>query len=92
MGAKLTGVKLKRSISGQNFVRGTAMTTPASAIKDEVHLLIDVQIETLRQPAPITSSQLHEYHCRSERISTLCQELNRIGTRSVIERRLERAA
>ena len=68
------------------------MTTPASAIKDEVHLLIDVQIETFRQPTPLTNSQLHEFHHRCERIGTLCQELDRIGTKSVIERRLERAA
>jgi hypothetical protein len=68
------------------------MTTPASAIKDEVRLLIDVQIETFGQPAPLTSSQLHEFHYRFEKINTLCQELDRIGTRSVIERRLERAA
>ena len=68
------------------------MTTPASAIKDEVRLLIDVQIETFGQPAPLTSSQLREFHYRFEKISTLCQELNRIDTRSVIERRLERAA
>jgi hypothetical protein len=68
------------------------MTTPASAIKDEVRLLIDVQIETFGQPAPLTSSQLHEFHYRCERIGTLCQELDRIGTKSVIERRLERAA
>jgi hypothetical protein len=44
------------------------MTTPASAIKDEVRLLIDVQIETFGQPAPLTSSQLHEFRQRS-----LCQ-------------------
>jgi hypothetical protein len=68
------------------------MTTPASAIKDEVRLLIDIQIETLRQPAPITSSQLHEYHYRSEKLRTLCQELDRIGTRRVVERELERAS
>jgi hypothetical protein len=68
------------------------MTTSASAIKDEVRLLIDVQIETFGQPAPLTSSQLHEFHHRCEMIGTLCQELDRIGTRSVIERRLERVA
>jgi hypothetical protein len=68
------------------------MTAPASAIKDEVRLLIDVQIETLRQPAPITSSQLHEYRYRSEKLRTLCQELDRIGTRSVVDRKLERAS
>jgi hypothetical protein len=66
------------------------MTTPATAIKDEVRVLIDVQIETFGQPAPLTSSQLREFHCRFEKISTLCHELNRIGARSVIERRLVR--
>ncbi len=55
------------------------MTTPASAIKDEVRVLIDVQIETFGQPAPLTPSQLHEFHDRSETIRILCQELNRIA-------------
>jgi hypothetical protein len=68
------------------------MTTPASAIKDEVRLLIEVQIETFGQPTPLTSSQLREFHYRSEKISTLCLELDRIGTKSVIERQLERAS
>ncbi len=62
-----------------------------SAIKDEVRVLIEVQIETFRQPAPLTPFQLSEFHERSEKISTLCQELNRIGTRSVIEQKLDRA-
>ena len=64
------------------------MTTPASAIKDEVRLLIDVQIETFGQPAPLTFSQLRDFHYRSEKIGTLCQELNRIGTKNLMERRL----
>ena len=68
------------------------MITPASAIKDEVRLLINVQIETFRQPAPLTNSQLREYHHRSEKLKMLCQELDRIGTRSVIEQGLERAS
>jgi hypothetical protein len=68
------------------------MTTPASAIKDEVHLLIDVQIETFRQPTPLTNSQLREYHYRSEKLKMLCQELDRIGTRSVLERQLKKAS
>lgn len=68
------------------------MTTPASAIKDEVRVLIDVQIETFGQPAPLTPFQLREFHYRAEKISTLCQELNRIGTRSVIEGQLERVS
>jgi len=68
------------------------MTTPATAINDEVRVLIDVQIETFGQPAPLTSSQLREFHDRSETISMLCQELNRIGASSVMERRLEKAS
>lgn len=68
------------------------MTTPDSAIKDEVHLLIEVQVETFRQPEPLTSTQLREFHRRSEKISTLCHELDRIGTRGVIERQRKRAA
>ena len=68
------------------------MTTPASAITDEVRLLIDIQIETFRQPTPLTNSQLCEYHYRSEKLKMLCQELNRIGARSVTERRLEKAS
>jgi hypothetical protein len=67
------------------------MTTPASAIKDEVSVLIHVQIETFGQPAPLTLSQLREFHDRSETIRILCQELNRIGARSVMERRFEKA-
>ena len=68
------------------------MTIPATAIKDEVRTLIDVQIETFGQPAPFAPSQLLEFHDRSDAIRMLCQELNRIGTRSVMERRLEKAS
>ena len=68
------------------------MTTPARAIEDEVHVLIDVQIETFGQPTPLTSSQLREFHHRSEKLKMLCQELDRIDTRSVIEQELERAS
>ena len=63
------------------------MTTPASAIRDEVRVLIDVQIETFGQPAPLTPSQLREFHDRSETIRRLCQELNWVGARSVVEGR-----
>jgi hypothetical protein len=67
-------------------------TTPASAIKDELRVLIDAQIESFGQPAPLTPSQLREFHDCSEKIRMLCQELNRIDTRSVLERWLERAS
>ena len=66
------------------------MTTPTAAIKHEVQTLIDFQIETFAQPTPITSSQLHEYHSRSQKLRTLCQELDRIGTRSVVDPRMAR--
>jgi hypothetical protein len=68
------------------------MTTPATSIKDEVRVLIEVQIETFGQPVPLTPSQLCEFHCRSETIRALCQELNRIGAKTVMERRFEKAS
>jgi hypothetical protein len=68
------------------------MTAPASAIQDEVRVLIDDQIETFRQPTSITSSQLRKFRRRSEKLKMLCQELDRIGTESMIEREFERAA
>jgi hypothetical protein len=68
------------------------MTTPASAIRDEVRLLIEVQIETFGQPSQLTSSQLRECHSRSEKIGALCQELNRIGTRAILKQRFEGAS
>jgi hypothetical protein len=68
------------------------MTAPAIAIKDEVRVLIEVQIETFGQPGPLTASQLREYLHRAEKIRTLCQELNRIGTTNVMERLVERAS
>jgi hypothetical protein len=68
------------------------MTTPANAIKDEVRLLIDFQIETLKRRAAITSSQLDEYRRRAEQIRMLYAELDRIGTKSVVERQLEKSS
>jgi len=68
------------------------MTTPASAIRDEVRLLIDTQIETFGQPAPLTSSQLREFQDRSHKIRMLCRQRNQIGARSVMERRLKRTS
>lgn len=42
-------------------------TTPASAIKDQLSVLIDAQNETFGQPAPLTPSQLRESQDRSEK-------------------------
>ena len=68
------------------------MTTPANDIKDEVRVLVDGQIELFRQPRPLTSPQLSEFHYRSVRIRVLCQELDQMGTWSVKERRSQSAA
>jgi hypothetical protein len=68
------------------------VTPPASAIKDELRVLIEVQVETFGQPAPLTSSELREFHDRSEKIKMLCEELNRIGTMDILEGRFGRAS
>jgi len=52
------------------------MTDPAFAIKNQVQQLVDVQIDTLRKPSPLTSSELDEYRSRSERISALYEQLD----------------
>lgn len=62
------------------------MTIPAHAIEDEIHQLIQFQIGTFRQPVPLNCFQLQEHHRRSEKIRTLGQQLDRIGTRRVVER------
>ncbi len=55
------------------------MTDPAFAIKNEVLLLVDVQIDTLRKPSSLTPSELDEYHSRSERITRLYEQLDLIA-------------
>jgi hypothetical protein len=52
------------------------MIDSAPAIKREVHQLIDLQIETLRQPSCLTTSDLLNYRVRSEKIAVLYQELD----------------
>jgi hypothetical protein len=55
------------------------MTHPAFGIKNEVQELVDVQIDTLRKPSSLTSSELDEYRSRSERIAALCEQLDLIA-------------
>ena len=54
------------------------MTDPASAIKGEVHQLVDLQIQTLRQPSCLTTSDLLDYRVRSKKLTVLYQELDQI--------------
>jgi hypothetical protein len=59
------------------------MTDPTSAIKREVHQLIDLQIETLRQPSNLTASELVDYRVRSKKITVLYHELDQLQRASL---------
>ena len=67
------------------------MTDPASAIKREVHQLVDLQIQTLRQPSCLNTSDLLDYRVRSKKLTALCQELDQIR-RASFKGRLRRAS
>ncbi len=54
------------------------MTDPASAIKHEVHQLVDLQIQTLRKPLSLNTSDLLDYRVRSKKLTMLYQELDQI--------------
>jgi hypothetical protein len=54
------------------------ITDSASTLRREVLQLIDLQIETLRQESPLTTSQLRDYNARSEKIRELYGELDEI--------------
>jgi len=68
------------------------MTTPASAIKDEVRELIHAQIAIFGQPAPLTSSDLEDCRRRAERIKLLGRELDQVSTTAILEERFGRAS
>ena len=67
------------------------MTDPASAIKCGVHQLVDLQIQTLRQPSCLTASDLFDYHVRSKKLTVLYQELDQIR-RASFKGQLRRAS
>jgi hypothetical protein len=67
------------------------LTDPASAIKREVHQLVDLQIETLRQPSDLTASELVDYRVRSKKITVLYYELDELQ-RASLKGRLTRAS
>jgi hypothetical protein len=62
------------------------MTDPAFAIKNQVQHLIDIQIDTLRKPTLLTSSELDEYRSRSERITILYRKLDLIARKRFYSR------
>ena len=67
------------------------MTDPASAIKREVHQLIDLQIQTLRQLSSLNTSGLLDYRVRSNKLTVLYQELDQIR-RASFKGQLRRAS
>jgi hypothetical protein len=67
------------------------MTDPASDIKREVHQLVDLQIQTLRQQAGLNTSDLLDYRLRSKKLAALYQELDQLR-RASFEGRLRRAS
>ena len=67
------------------------MTDPASAIKREVHQLVDLQIETLRQPSCLTTSDLLDYRMRSKKLTVLYHEVDQIR-RASFKEQLRRAS
>lgn len=68
------------------------MTNPAVAIKNEVQQLIEVQIQTFKQPASLSASQLNEYQHRSKKIKVLYEELDRIGAHKVAGQWMQNAS
>jgi hypothetical protein len=67
------------------------MTDPTSAIKREVHQLVDLQIQTLRRPSSLTTSDLLHYRVRSKKLTVLYQELDQIR-RASFKGQLRRAS
>jgi len=68
------------------------MTTPASAIKNEIRELIHDQIETFGRSTPLTSFELEECRRRAERIKLLGQELDRYGRMAILGEQFRRAS
>ncbi len=71
--------------------RNRMMTDPASAIKREVHQLVDLQIQTLRQPSCLTTSDLLDDGMRAKKNTVLYHELEEIP-RAHVEGQLRSAS
>ena len=73
-------------------MEGSTMTIPATAIRDEIRELIEVQIQTFGQPSRLTPSELRDCSRRAERIKQLGQEVDRMGRTAILEQRFGSAA
>jgi hypothetical protein len=54
------------------------MTDPASAVRREGFQSVELQIETVRQEGRLSDAALIEYHARSEKITELYHEIDRV--------------
>ena len=68
------------------------MQTPATAIKNEIHQLINLHIEVFGRPPSLTPSELAECRRRAERIRLLGQELDRISLRTIMDGHFRKAS
>src|SRR5215469_743830 len=65
------------------LAEGSMMTTPAIAIKTEIHELIDLQIQVFGQPTPLTPFELADCRRRAEKINSLGRELDQLNMRGI---------
>jgi hypothetical protein len=61
----------------------SVMTSPATAIKSEIHELIDLQIQVFGQPAILTPFELEDFRRRAERIKSFGRELDHVGIAAI---------
>ena len=81
------------SVAGLDlFKEAFMMTTPAAAIKTQIHSLIDHQIQVFGQPAPLTPFELEDFSRRAERIKQLGEELDRVGIVGIQKERFRGAS
>ena len=67
------------------------LDSPHEAIKNEIDEIISTQIAIFRQPGPLSSSTLDEFHDRTEKLKTLCQEMDRLRVLE-LKKRLDKVA
>jgi hypothetical protein len=68
------------------------MESSTANIRDEVCRLVSAQVEAFGRRRPLTSSELCEFHIRNEEIKILCQQLDQLTARVIIEQRSKKAA
>ena len=65
------------------------MNSPSNSILCEACELILAQIDTLESPETLTLELIHEFQCRSEKITVLCEQLDQMEVSAAEEQLLE---